>query len=69
MANILASQSVEMRAMGEALIQQADKLLCKSRNERMWSDGDRHRRAPHHWAIRTIFRKLRNGRQNLSGSI
>ena len=25
---------------GEALIQQADKLLCESWNERMWSDGE-----------------------------
>src|SRR6202012_6133584 len=40
MANILASQSVEMRAKGEALIQQADRLLCESWNERMWSDGE-----------------------------
>jgi hypothetical protein len=40
MANILASQSAEMRAKGEALIQQADKLLCESWNERMWSDGE-----------------------------
>jgi hypothetical protein len=40
MANILAPQSVEMRANGEALIQQADKLLCESWNERMWSDVD-----------------------------
>jgi hypothetical protein len=30
MVNILASQSMEMRAKGEALIQQADKLLCES---------------------------------------
>ena len=37
MANILASQSAEMRAKGEAMIQQADKLLCESWNERMWS--------------------------------
>jgi phage FluMu protein Com len=29
-----------MRAKGEALIQQADKLLCESWNERMWSDGE-----------------------------
>ena len=41
MANILASRSAEMRAKGEAMIQQADKLLCESWNERMWSDGDR----------------------------
>jgi hypothetical protein len=38
--NILAMQSAEMRAKGEALIQQADKLLCESWNERMWSDGE-----------------------------
>jgi len=37
---ILAAQSVEMRAKGAALIQQADRLLCESWNERMWSDGD-----------------------------
>jgi hypothetical protein len=30
MANILAAQSVEMRAKGEAIIQQADKLLCEA---------------------------------------
>jgi len=40
MANILASQSAEMRAKGEAMIQQADKLACESWNERMWSDGE-----------------------------
>jgi hypothetical protein len=40
MANILAAQSAEMRAKGEALIQQADRLLCESWNERMWSDGE-----------------------------
>jgi hypothetical protein len=40
MANILASQSAEMRAKGEAIIQQADKLACESWNERMWSDGE-----------------------------
>jgi hypothetical protein len=37
MANILASQSAEMRAKGEALVRQADRLLCESWNERMWS--------------------------------
>jgi hypothetical protein len=44
MANILATQSAETRAKGAALIQQADKVLCESWNERMWSDGesDRH---------------------------
>ena len=40
MANILSSQSAEMRAKGAAMIQQADKLLCESWNERMWSDGE-----------------------------
>lgn len=40
MANILATQSAEMRAKGEAMIQQADRLLCESWNERMWSDGE-----------------------------
>ena len=40
MANILATQSAEMRAKGEAMIQQADRLLCESWNERMWSDVD-----------------------------
>jgi hypothetical protein len=35
MANILATQAAEMRAKGEAMIQQADKLLCESWNERM----------------------------------
>jgi hypothetical protein len=46
MANILAAQSAEMRAKGEAIIQQADKLLCESWNERMWSDGaTRHQRS------------------------
>lgn len=36
---MLAAQSAEIRARGEALIQQADKLLCESWNERMWADG------------------------------
>jgi hypothetical protein len=39
MANILALRSAEMRAKGKAMIQ-ADKLLCESWNERMWSDGE-----------------------------
>ena len=33
-------QSAEIRAKGEAMIQQADKVLCESWNERMWSDGE-----------------------------
>lgn len=40
MTGILARQSEELRGKGEALIRQADKLLCESWNERMWSDGE-----------------------------
>jgi hypothetical protein len=40
MTNILAAQSVENRAKGEALIRTADKLLCESWNERMWANGE-----------------------------
>ena len=40
MANILATQSAAMRAKGEAMIQQADRLLGESWNERMRSDGE-----------------------------
>ena len=47
MANILATQSAETRAKGEALIQQADKLLCESWNERIWSDGEPIDPSPH----------------------
>lgn len=39
MTTILAAQSAESRAKGEALIRTADKLLCESWNERMWADG------------------------------
>ncbi|OKO83222.1 hypothetical protein [Bradyrhizobium sp. AS23.2] len=39
MTTILATQAAEARAKGEALIRQADKLLCESWNERMWADG------------------------------
>jgi hypothetical protein len=39
MTSILASQSAEARAKGEALIRAADKLLCEAWNERMWADG------------------------------
>jgi hypothetical protein len=39
MTNILAAQSAEMRAKAETMLQQADRLLCESWNERMWSDG------------------------------
>ncbi|HEX3677363.1 MAG TPA: hypothetical protein VHU79_08250 [Sphingomicrobium sp.] len=40
MTKILATQSAETRAKGESLIRQADKLMCESWNERMWSDGE-----------------------------
>ncbi|GEC57133.1 phage FluMu protein Com [Bradyrhizobium japonicum] len=40
MASILAARSAELRTKGEALIRQANKLLCESWNERMWSDGE-----------------------------
>ena len=40
MTSILAAQAAEARAQGEALIRQADKLLCESWNERIWSDGE-----------------------------
>lgn len=40
MTNILAAQSAEMRAKAETMLQRADRLLCESWNERMWSDGE-----------------------------
>jgi hypothetical protein len=40
MTNILAAQSAEMRAKAESMLQQADRLLCESWNERMCSDGE-----------------------------
>jgi hypothetical protein len=40
MTTILATQSMEARAKGDALIRQADRLLCESWNERMWADGE-----------------------------
>jgi phage FluMu protein Com len=39
MTTVLARRSAELRTEGEALIRQADKLLCESWNERMWADG------------------------------
>ncbi|MEY9248234.1 hypothetical protein ABIF27_008946 [Bradyrhizobium elkanii] len=36
---ILATRSAEKRAAGEALIREADDLLCQSWNEKMWADG------------------------------
>jgi hypothetical protein len=40
MTGILAAQSDELRAKGEALIRQADRFLAESWNERMWADGE-----------------------------
>ena len=40
MTGILAAQSAEMRAKAATMLQQADRLLCESWNERMWSDGE-----------------------------
>ena len=40
MTTILAAQAEETRTKGEALIKQADRLLCESWNERMWADGE-----------------------------
>jgi hypothetical protein len=40
MTNILARQSAEMRTKAETMLQQADRLLCESWNERMWADGE-----------------------------
>jgi hypothetical protein len=37
---MLARQSDDLRAQGEALIREADKLACESWNERMWADGE-----------------------------
>jgi hypothetical protein len=37
---MLARQSDDLRARGEALIRDADKLSCESWNERMWADGE-----------------------------
>ncbi|MFC7701539.1 hypothetical protein ACFQX9_33290 [Bradyrhizobium sp. GCM10028915] len=39
MTSILAAQSAEARAKGEALIRTADKLACESWNERIWANG------------------------------
>jgi hypothetical protein len=52
MTTILAGQAAEVRAKGEALIRQADKLLCESWNERMWG-----------WRARRSFADDRPGRE------
>jgi hypothetical protein len=40
MTSILAKRTAETRATGEAMIREADDLLCQSWNERMWADGE-----------------------------
>ena len=40
MTSILARRAAETRATGEAMIREADDLLCQSWNERMWADGE-----------------------------
>jgi hypothetical protein len=40
MTSILAQRAAETRAAGEAMIREADGLLCQSWNERMWADGE-----------------------------
>jgi hypothetical protein len=40
MTSILAQRSAERRVAGEAMIREADDLLCQSWNERMWADGE-----------------------------
>ncbi|MDO9439683.1 MAG: hypothetical protein Q7T73_02215 [Beijerinckiaceae bacterium] len=37
---MLARQSEDLRARGEAMIREADKLAAESWNERMWADGE-----------------------------
>ncbi|MEH2524178.1 phage FluMu protein Com [Bradyrhizobium sp. AZCC 2176] len=39
MTSVLARQADELRAKGDALIRQADKLLAESWNEKVWADG------------------------------
>jgi hypothetical protein len=39
MTGILSARADEARRAGEALIREADDLLCQSWNERMWADG------------------------------
>src|SRR6202012_4241596 len=40
MTTVRARRSAELRAEGEKLIREADKLLTESWNERMWADGE-----------------------------
>lgn len=39
MAKILGERADDKRRAGEAMIREADDLLCQSWNEKMWSDG------------------------------
>src|SRR5665213_1404369 len=39
MTTVFARRSAEKRSEGEALIREADSLLCQSWNEKMWSNG------------------------------
>jgi hypothetical protein len=40
MTTVLARQADELRAKGNSLLRQADKLSCESWNERMWANGE-----------------------------
>jgi phage FluMu protein Com len=40
MTTVFAQQANELRAKGEALVREADRLLCESWNERMWANGE-----------------------------
>jgi hypothetical protein len=40
MATVFARQANELRTKGEALVREADRLLCESWNERMWANGE-----------------------------
>jgi hypothetical protein len=39
MTTVLADRSADLRMKGEAMIREADDLLCQSWNERMWANG------------------------------
>jgi hypothetical protein len=40
MTTVFARQANDLRAKGEALVREADRLLCESWNERMWANGE-----------------------------
>jgi hypothetical protein len=57
----LAAPSAEARVKGEALIRQAERLLCESWNERMWSDRERTLavgRKMDFFSVRTLLRTI-----------